>query len=164
MQRRGRSEPPAARWEAAQRVAARGAARWEQQRMADLANGNCGGYDKAAGKGMKGGDGKGKGGKGQGPCWTCGGPHFQSECPQHTGKGAYSVGQFSDGQWMQAEGAGAVKYFGALKTVVSTTEDAAQEPTDTPHKPQVRWAGGSRASTPVGGKRQAQWNDQETQD
>ena len=39
---------------------------------------------ESPGKGSK-GKGKGKGAKGKGrpggPCWTCGGPHFQRECP-----------------------------------------------------------------------------------
>ena len=39
--------------------------------------------------GGKGGKGKGgkRGSRPVGPCWTCGGPHFQRECPQTNAKG-----------------------------------------------------------------------------
>ena len=36
--------------------------------------------------------GKGRGGRPGGPCWTCGGPHFQRECPMASaGKGNYPI-------------------------------------------------------------------------
>jgi len=75
---------------------------------------------KGDSKGNKGKEGGGKGGGKAGPkggCWTCGGPHYDSNCPRKTGgKGLRAVGEAEawDGPW---HGTPEIKHVGCLRAV-----------------------------------------------
>ena len=72
-------------------------------------------------------EGKGKGGPKEG-CWTCGGNHYQSDCPQSSQKGkgkgrSKGKGLGWLGEWQQEEEQqdwhedGALKYLSSLRAV-----------------------------------------------
>lgn len=53
---------------------------------------------RSKGKGYFGNKGYDKGkGKGKGPCWVCGGPHMQRDCPKGKGKGKGGINEL--GNW-----------------------------------------------------------------
>ena len=92
-----------------------------------------GGWKGAKGKGYgdnNKGKGKGKGKSGKGPatgCFICGGPHYQSECPQAGGKGLRSLNGWYDeaGVWQEQAGqeGGQVK---ALSSICLTCGEGAE--------------------------------------